>query len=32
LDISAAYHICPKREWFDSFEKPGQGLVSFGDG
>ena len=26
LDMSATYHVCPKREWFASFEKLDGGL------
>ena len=29
LNMSATYHVCPKREWFARFEKLD---VSFGDG
>jgi len=29
LDMSAIYHVCPKWEWFASFEKLDVGLVSF---
>ena len=32
LDIDATYHVCLKREWFASFEKLDEGLVSFDDG
>jgi len=27
----ATYHVCPKREWFASFEKLDGDLVTFGD-
>ena len=27
LDTRATYHICPRREWFSSFEKLDGGLV-----
>jgi len=30
--MGVTYHAFPKRELFDSFEKLGGGLVSFGDG
>jgi len=26
-DICATYHVCPKRDWFASFEKLDGGLV-----
>ena len=31
LDMGSAYHICPGRELFASFEKLGDGLMSIGD-
>ena len=31
LDTGAINHVCPKREWFASFEKLDGGLVSFGN-
>jgi len=32
LDTGATYHVCPKREWFASFEKLDGDLVSFDNG
>ena len=31
LDTSVTYYICPKRDWFASFEKLDNGLVQKGD-
>ena len=31
LNVGATYHVCPKREWFSSFEKLDGGLVLMGD-
>jgi len=31
LDTFVTYHICPKRDWFASFEKLDNNLVQMGD-
>ena len=31
LDADATYHVCPKWDWFSSFEKRDGGLVMMGD-
>ena len=31
MDTSATYHVCPKRDWFDSFEKLDGSLVHMDD-
>jgi len=31
LDSGATYHVCPRREWFSSFEKLDRGVVIIGN-
>ena len=31
LDSGATYHVCPRREWFSSFEKIDSGVVIMGN-
>ena len=31
LDTGATYYVCPKQDWFTSFEKLDGGLVQMGD-